>query len=122
MRPATSCSLASRSFRAPLKRYVDRLQHLTLTASSDATRLRSAGSDIPILISSSECATPQITGHLQRLNKLEADLKSLSSNSALKSDYEKNRVDMKKIVDGLHDEVLDIKKRVLGTSRRSLPV
>lgn len=57
----------------------------------------------------------QITTHLQRLNKLEADLKSLSSGSASKSDYEKNRSEMKRIIDGLHDEVLDVKKRVVGT-------
>lgn len=57
----------------------------------------------------------QITTHLQRLNKLEADLKSLSSGSASKTDYEKSRSEMKRIIDGLHDEILDVKKRVAGT-------
>lgn len=57
----------------------------------------------------------QITAHLQRLNKLEADLKALSNQSASKADFDKNRVEMKKIVDGIHDEVLDVKKQVLGT-------
>ncbi|SPO25123.1 uncharacterized protein UTRI_02773_B [Ustilago trichophora] len=64
-----------------------------------------------------QTSTEKITGHLQRLNKLEADLKSLSSQSASKSDYEKNRVEMKKIVDGIHDEVLDVKKQVLDLPR-----
>ncbi len=59
----------------------------------------------------------QITGHLQRLNKLEADLKSLTSNSASKAEYEKQRVEMKRIVDGIHDEVLDVKKQVLDLPR-----
>ena len=59
----------------------------------------------------------QITSHLQRLNKLEADLKSLSSQSASKAEYEKNRLEMKKIVDGIHDEVLDVKKQVLDLPR-----
>lgn len=59
----------------------------------------------------------QITGHLQRLNKLEADLKSLSSSTASKAEYEKNRLDMKKIVDGIHDEVLEVKKQVLDLPR-----
>lgn len=61
-----------------------------------------------------QTSTEKITGHLQRLNKLEADLKSLTSNSASKSEYEKNRLEMKRIVDGIHDEVLDVKKQVLG--------
>ncbi|SPO32216.1 uncharacterized protein UTRI_02773 [Ustilago trichophora] len=64
-----------------------------------------------------QTSTEKITGHLQRLNKLEADLKSLSSQSASKSDYEKNRVEMKKIVDGIYDEVLDVKKQVLDLPR-----
>ncbi|KAJ1035029.1 hypothetical protein NDA18_000632 [Ustilago nuda] len=61
-----------------------------------------------------QTSTEKITGHLQRLNKLEADLKSLSNQAASKAEYEKNRVEMKKIVDGIHDEVLDVKKQVLG--------
>ncbi|CDW97241.1 hypothetical protein [Sporisorium scitamineum] len=58
-----------------------------------------------------QSSTEKITGHLQRLNKLEADLKSLSSQSASKAEYEKQRLDMKKIVDGIHDEVLEVKKQ-----------
>ncbi|KIS69768.1 uncharacterized protein UMAG_02290 [Mycosarcoma maydis] len=62
-------------------------------------------------------STEKITGHLQRLNKLEADLKSLTSQTASKAEYEKNRLEMKKIVDGIHDEVLDVKKQVLDLPR-----
>ncbi|SJX66046.1 uncharacterized protein SRS1_13487 [Sporisorium reilianum f. sp. reilianum] len=64
-----------------------------------------------------QSSTEKITGHLQRLNKLEADLKSLSSQSASKAEYEKNRLDMKKIVDGIHDEMLEVKKQVLDLPR-----
>ncbi|KAJ1041234.1 hypothetical protein NDA10_001235 [Ustilago hordei] len=64
-----------------------------------------------------QTSTEKITGHLQRLNKLEADLKSLSNQAASKAEYEKNRVEMKKIVDGIHDEVLDVKKQVLDLPR-----
>ncbi|SNX83562.1 uncharacterized protein MEPE_02269 [Melanopsichium pennsylvanicum] len=64
-----------------------------------------------------QTSTEKITGHLQRLNKLEADLKSLSSQSASKADYESNRLQTKKIVDGIYDEVLDIKKQVIDLPR-----
>ncbi|CCF51754.1 uncharacterized protein UHOR_03758 [Ustilago hordei] len=66
-----------------------------------------------------QTSTEKITGHLQRLNKLEADLKSLSNQAASKAEYEKNRVEMKKIVDGIHDEVLDVKKQIEKRSQLS---
>ncbi len=61
-----------------------------------------------------QSSTEKITTHLQRLNKLEADLKSLGSQAASKAEFEKNRLELKKIVDGIHDEVLDVKKQVIG--------
>jgi restriction endonuclease S subunit len=67
-----------------------------------------------------QSSTEKITTHLQRLNKLEADLKSLGSQAASRAEFEKNRAEIKRIVDGIHDEVLDVKKQVIGM-HASLP-
>ncbi|KAN0062203.1 hypothetical protein ACQY0O_005384 [Thecaphora frezii] len=64
-----------------------------------------------------QSSTEKITAHLTRLNKLEADIKALSNSSATKADSEKSRTDIKKIVDGLHQEVEEIRKRVLDLPR-----
>ncbi|EPQ26111.1 uncharacterized protein PFL1_06319 [Pseudozyma flocculosa PF-1] len=62
-------------------------------------------------------STEKITSHLARLNKLEADIKALSNSSVTRADADKSRVEIKKIVDGLHSEVEDIRKRVIDLPR-----
>ncbi|PWN49802.1 hypothetical protein IE53DRAFT_387946 [Violaceomyces palustris] len=64
-----------------------------------------------------QSSTEKITAHLQRLTKLEADLKALSASSVTRSEVEKTQSETKKIYDGIYDEIASIKRKVLGAPR-----
>ena len=56
----------------------------------------------------------QITSHLGKVEKLEADFKQLSGSTSTKADTAKNQGDVLKAYDGLHEELLAVKNRLWG--------
>jgi hypothetical protein len=62
-------------------------------------------------------ADPQITSHLDRLQAVEKELAALKAASAQKDDVGKVRGEMKKVYDGLHLELLDLRAHVWGVEQ-----
>ncbi|OXG76816.1 hypothetical protein C348_04796 [Cryptococcus neoformans Gb118] len=61
--------------------------------------------------------TGNITSHLDRLQTVEKELATLKANNALKEDVTKVRGEMKKVYDGLHLELLDLRAHVWGVEQ-----
>ncbi|ORY26349.1 hypothetical protein BCR39DRAFT_541433 [Naematelia encephala] len=61
--------------------------------------------------------TEQITSHLDRLQTVEKELAALKAASAQKEDVSKVRNEMKKVYDGLHLELLDLRAHVWGVEQ-----
>ncbi|TRM63922.1 hypothetical protein BD626DRAFT_493189 [Schizophyllum amplum] len=59
-------------------------------------------------------STEKVTEHVRRIEAVEKDLKVLEKSSASKEDIHKVRAEMKKLVDGLHVEFLDLRAHVWG--------
>lgn len=55
--------------------------------------------------------------HLRRIEAVEKDLRHLEHSVAAKEDITKLRGEMKKIYDGLHVEVLDLRAHVWGVEQ-----
>ncbi|KAL1408775.1 hypothetical protein Q8F55_005588 [Vanrija albida] len=61
--------------------------------------------------------TERITSHLDRLQTVEKDLAALRAQSAASGDVAKVRGEMKKVYDGLHLELLDLRAHVWGVEQ-----
>nr|XP_031859453.1 uncharacterized protein CI109_005099 [Kwoniella shandongensis]KAA5526525.1 hypothetical protein CI109_005099 [Kwoniella shandongensis] len=61
--------------------------------------------------------TGKITNHLDRLQTVEKELAALKSSGAIKEDVSKVRGETKKLYDGLHLEVLDLRAHVWGVEQ-----
>ncbi|WVQ81835.1 hypothetical protein IAT38_003962 [Cryptococcus sp. DSM 104549] len=61
--------------------------------------------------------TGKITSHLDRLQTVEKELAALKANSSAKEDVTKVRGEMKKVYDGLHLELLDLRAHVWGVEQ-----
>ncbi|OCF74409.1 hypothetical protein I204_04783 [Kwoniella mangroviensis CBS 8886] len=61
--------------------------------------------------------TGKISSHLDRLQTVEKDLAALKSSGAIKDDVTKVRGEMKKVYDGLHLELLDLRAHVWGVEQ-----
>ncbi|WWC69857.1 uncharacterized protein I206_103800 [Kwoniella pini CBS 10737] len=61
--------------------------------------------------------TGKISSHLERLQFVENELNSLKNQSAIKDDVLKVRGEMKKVYDGLHLELLDLRAHVWGVEQ-----
>ncbi|TXT10773.1 hypothetical protein VHUM_02278 [Vanrija humicola] len=61
--------------------------------------------------------TERITSHLDRLQTVEKDLAALRAQSAASGDVAKVRAEMKKVYDGLHLELLDLRAHVWGVEQ-----
>jgi len=61
--------------------------------------------------------TGQITSHLDRLQTVEKDLGAVKSSVAGREDVTKVRNEMKKVYDGLHLELLDLRAHVWGVEQ-----
>ncbi|ADV23551.1 hypothetical protein I315_02672 [Cryptococcus gattii Ru294] len=61
--------------------------------------------------------TGKITSHLDRLQTVEKELAALKASNALKEDVTKVRGEMKKVYDGLHLELLDLRAHVWGVEQ-----
>ncbi|KAK8864718.1 hypothetical protein IAR55_001972 [Kwoniella newhampshirensis] len=61
--------------------------------------------------------TGKITSHLDRLQTVEKELAALKAGSAVKDDVTKVRGEMKKVYDGLHLELLDLRAHVWGVEQ-----
>ncbi|KAL1689130.1 hypothetical protein GGG16DRAFT_93979 [Schizophyllum commune] len=59
-------------------------------------------------------STEKVTEHVRRIEAVEKDLKVLEKSSASKDDISRVRAEMKKLVDGLHVEFLDLRAHVWG--------
>ncbi|ODN83642.1 hypothetical protein L202_01741 [Cryptococcus amylolentus CBS 6039] len=61
--------------------------------------------------------TGKITTHLDRLQTVEKELAALRANASVKEDVTKVRGEMKKVYDGLHLELLDLRAHVWGVEQ-----
>ncbi|KAK1923955.1 hypothetical protein DB88DRAFT_259196 [Papiliotrema laurentii] len=61
--------------------------------------------------------TGKVTSHLDRLQAVEKELASLKAAAAQKDDVGKVRGEMKKVYDGLHLELLDLRAHVWGVEQ-----
>ncbi|WVR06732.1 hypothetical protein IAU60_003766 [Kwoniella sp. DSM 27419] len=61
--------------------------------------------------------TGKITSHLERLQAVEKEIAALRSGGAIKDDVTKVRGEMKKVYDGLHLELLDLRAHVWGVEQ-----
>ncbi|KAK4683423.1 hypothetical protein P7C73_g6845, partial [Tremellales sp. Uapishka_1] len=61
--------------------------------------------------------TTKITTHLDRLQAVEKELAALKSSTAAKDEVGKVRGEMKKVYDGLHLEMLDLRAHVWGVEQ-----
>ncbi|GFZ46962.1 hypothetical protein JCM24511_04188 [Saitozyma sp. JCM 24511] len=61
--------------------------------------------------------TGKITSHLDRLQTVEKELAAIKSSAAPKDDVAKVRGEMKKVYDGLHLELLDLRAHVWGVEQ-----
>ncbi|EIW70582.1 hypothetical protein TREMEDRAFT_29121 [Tremella mesenterica DSM 1558] len=59
----------------------------------------------------------KITSHLDRLQTVEKEIASLKTSTAVKDDVSKVREEMKKVYDGLHIELLDLRAHVWGVEQ-----
>ncbi|TFK70361.1 hypothetical protein BDN72DRAFT_542106 [Pluteus cervinus] len=59
-------------------------------------------------------STEKVSAHVRRIEAVEQDLKALSQASASKDDISRVRSESKKLYDGLHVELLDLKTHVWG--------
>ncbi|ORX35547.1 hypothetical protein BD324DRAFT_630603 [Kockovaella imperatae] len=62
-------------------------------------------------------STGKITSHLDRLQQVEKEVASLKSSMAQRDDVVKVRGEMKKVYDGLHLELLDMRAHVWGVEQ-----
>ncbi|KIK69650.1 hypothetical protein GYMLUDRAFT_66949 [Collybiopsis luxurians FD-317 M1] len=62
-------------------------------------------------------STEQVTTQVRRIEAVEKDLKALSDASASKDDVSRVRGEMKKLLDGLHVEFLDLRTYVWGIQK-----
>lgn len=65
--------------------------------------------------------TPQMSAHIKRIERVEQDLKELAKNSAAKSELEGIRSEYRKLIDGSHLDLLDLKAHVWGVGTFLLP-
>ncbi|WRT66707.1 uncharacterized protein IL334_003669 [Kwoniella shivajii] len=61
--------------------------------------------------------TGKITSHLERLQSVEKEVAALKTAGANKNDVTKVRGEMKKVYDGLHMELLDLRAHVWGVEQ-----
>lgn len=61
--------------------------------------------------------TGKITSHLDRLQSVEKELANLKAAAAVKEDVNRNREEMKRVYDGLHIELLDLRAHVWGVEQ-----
>ncbi|WWC88972.1 uncharacterized protein L201_003887 [Kwoniella dendrophila CBS 6074] len=61
--------------------------------------------------------TGKISSHLERLQAVEKELNALKNSGAVKDDVSKVRGEMKKVYDGLHLELLDLRAHVWGVEQ-----
>ncbi|WVF71113.1 hypothetical protein IAT40_005910 [Kwoniella sp. CBS 6097] len=61
--------------------------------------------------------TGKVSSHLERLQTVEKELASLRNAGAIKDDVTKVRGEMKKVYDGLHLELLDLRAHVWGVEQ-----
>ncbi|WVQ99749.1 hypothetical protein IAU59_006891 [Kwoniella sp. CBS 9459] len=61
--------------------------------------------------------TGKVSSHLERLQTFEKELASLRNAGAIKEDVSKVRGEMKKVYDGLHLELLDLRAHVWGVEQ-----
>ncbi|WVO14494.1 hypothetical protein L204_102129 [Cryptococcus depauperatus] len=61
--------------------------------------------------------TGKITSHLDRLQTVEKELAAIKAHTATKEDVSKVRGEMKKVYDGLHLELLDLRAHVWGVEQ-----
>ncbi|KAF8650115.1 hypothetical protein AX16_005353 [Volvariella volvacea WC 439] len=59
-------------------------------------------------------STEKVSAHVRRIEAVEQDLKALSQASASKEDISRVRGEVKKLYDGLHVELLDLRTHVWG--------
>ncbi|KIY46535.1 hypothetical protein FISHEDRAFT_26202, partial [Fistulina hepatica ATCC 64428] len=62
-------------------------------------------------------STAKVTDHVRRIESAEKDLKALSQSSASKDDVARARSEAKKLYDGLHIELLDLRSRLWGVGQ-----
>ncbi|BEI79933.1 hypothetical protein CcaverHIS002_0104620 [Cutaneotrichosporon cavernicola] len=68
-------------------------------------------------VSELQGSTAKITSHLDRLQTVEKDLAALKASVPQKEDVTKVRGEMKKVYDGLHLELLDLRAHVWGVEQ-----
>lgn len=110
----TFSSPRSKSSRAARRRSVSRIVHKLWADPLQSSCRHLCSLSLRLGLTDSCAFTLQITSRLAHINKLEADLKALTSSSATKADLTSGRGEMKKVYDGLHEEVLGLRQRLWG--------
>jgi len=64
-----------------------------------------------------QATTIKVSTHLKRIEAVEKDLKALSETTVAKDDFTKLRTEVKKLYDGLHIEILDLRSHVWGVQQ-----
>ncbi|KAG6903120.1 hypothetical protein C0995_004667 [Termitomyces sp. Mi166 len=68
-----------------------------------------------------QLSTEKISAHVRRIDAVEKDLKALSQAAASKEDIPRVRAEIKKLLDGLHVEFLDLRSHVWGIRELNTP-
>jgi len=75
---------------------------------------QAASAQLQASVEELQVSTRKVSSHVRRIEEVEKDLKALADSTAGKEDLQRVRGEMKKLVDGLHIEFLDLRSHVWG--------
>ncbi|KAF8610782.1 hypothetical protein BDV93DRAFT_26117 [Ceratobasidium sp. AG-I] len=75
---------------------------------------QAASAQLQASVEELQASTRKVSTHVRRIEEVEKDLKALADSTSGKEDLQRVRGEMKKLVDGLHIEFLDLRSHVWG--------
>jgi len=75
---------------------------------------RQASAALQTSVDELKLSTERVTQHVRRIEVVEKDLKALRDTTVPKEDLTRLRTEVKKLYDGLHVEILDLRSHVWG--------
>ncbi|KAH8824938.1 hypothetical protein DL96DRAFT_1557673 [Flagelloscypha sp. PMI_526] len=90
---------------------LDEYQRASAALQSSVNELKESTNRVRISVS------PRVTDQVKRISVLEKDMKALEQASASKTEVSRIRAEIKKVIDGLHVELLDLRSQLWGVQQ-----